>query len=62
MPHGPHDLLTVADVVQRTKLSKPFVYALIDRGELPAHRFGSAVRISFADLEDFIAARRTVPA
>ena len=55
-------LLTVQDVVERTRLSKQYVYALIDRGELPAHRFGAAVRVDVADLEAFIAARRTVAA
>ena len=52
-------LMTVAEVSRQTRLSKPYIYGLIDRGDLPALRFGTAVRIDPADVERFISERRT---
>ncbi|GAC1421037.1 MAG: hypothetical protein NVSMB64_29930 [Candidatus Velthaea sp.] len=53
-------LLTVRDVADRTGLSRQYIYNIIDRGQLPAHRFGAAVRVDSNDLETFIAAQRTL--
>ena len=34
------NLLTVKDVINRTPFSKSYIYDLITKGELPAHRVG----------------------
>jgi len=52
-------LMTVAEVSRQTRLSKPYIYGLIDRGDLPALRFGTAVRVDPADVKKFISERRT---
>jgi len=44
-------LLTVKVVAERLNLSTRTIRRMIGRGELPAHRLGSAVRISEDDLE-----------
>ena len=44
----------VAEVARTLELSKSYVYELIRRGQLPAVRFGTAVRIRPEDLERFI--------
>lgn len=37
------------------------VWTLVDRGDLPAVRFGNSVRIDPVDLRDFIARSKTRP-
>jgi excisionase family DNA binding protein len=49
---------TVAEVAERLGVSDRTVYRWIANGELVAHRLGGSVRISEADLELFLAARR----
>jgi len=46
--------LTVAEVAGDLGVSTKYVRRAIDRGDLPVHRFGRAVRIARADLEQFI--------
>lgn len=46
----PQPLLSVRDIADRLKLSQRTVRRWIERGDLPAHRFGSAVRVSEDDL------------
>ena len=41
---------TVAQVAERWQCSEKTVRRLVERGELIAHRFGSQIRISEADL------------
>ena len=51
-------LLTIEDVAECIGSSPRHVRRLIERGELPVHRFGRLVRISPADLTHLIAASR----
>jgi excisionase family DNA binding protein len=53
-------LLQVRDVAQRLALPKSSVYMLIQRGDLPAVRFGKALRVMPQDLEVYVAASRLV--
>jgi excisionase family DNA binding protein len=50
--------LTVVEVADRLGVSPKHVRRAIDRGELPVHRFGRAVRIAPEDLERFISRHR----
>lgn len=52
-------LLKVADVVRITQLSSSQVYSLIQEGVLTAIRFGYALRIRPADLDEFIQENKT---
>lgn len=47
-------LLKVSEVCDRLNLSSPYVYELMNRGELPYVRFGKARRVKPADLEALI--------
>ena len=51
-PHGPdtHSFYTVRQVAERWQCSEKKVRRMIERGELIAHRLGSQLRISAADL------------
>jgi excisionase family DNA binding protein len=49
---------TVSEVADFLDVSNRSVRRWIKSGELPAHRFGVAVRISEIDLRAFAAARR----
>jgi excisionase family DNA binding protein len=51
-------LLTIALVADRLAVSPRHVRRLIERAELPAHRIGSAVRISEDDLARYLASTR----
>ena len=48
------ELLNAEEVAGLLGLSKSFVYTLIRRCQLPAIRFGAAVRVKPDDLERFI--------
>lgn len=48
-------MLTVNQVSQRMNISASMTYALIARGELPAHRIGAAIRVAEADLAAYLA-------
>lgn len=45
-----HPFHTVAQVAERWQCSAKTVRRLIERGDLVAHRFGSQIRVSAADL------------
>ena len=49
------EVLTCAEVAERLRISKKSVYRLVRRGELPALRFGRAIRIPVARLDRLIA-------
>lgn len=51
--------LTVRQVATILQLSAKSVYGIVSSGDLPAYRVGGAVRVSQADLDDYLAARRT---
>lgn len=55
---GLPSLLTCEEVAERLQLSERHVRRLIAAGALPVHRFGTAVRISSADLARYIASSR----
>lgn len=50
--------LTVAEVAGELNVSTKHVRRAIDRGDLPVHRFGRAVRIALDDKERFIRRHR----
>ena len=50
-------LLTVREVAERLRLGKSTVYLLIHRGDLPAVRFGSSVRVPEALFEKWLSER-----
>lgn len=52
-PLGPR-LLTRAEAAERLGMSVKSVDRMLRRGDLPAIRFGTAVRIDPRDLEDLI--------
>ncbi len=49
------EVLTCAETAERLRISQKSVYRLVRRGELPALRFGRAIRIPVAGLERLIA-------
>lgn len=51
---APHRFFTVAEVAAILALSRPTVYRMVDKGELPGVKFGGAVRISRAALDGYI--------
>jgi excisionase family DNA binding protein len=53
-PDTANALLAPVDVARRLTISKSAVHNLIAAGELPALRFGRAVRVRPADVELFI--------
>lgn len=52
-------LLKAEEVASIMDVSKSFVYLLIRTGELPAVRFGTAVRVRPEDLDEFISSSLT---
>jgi excisionase family DNA binding protein len=57
LPLPPH-LLEVSQVAYRLSLSEDYVRDLIKAGTLPAIRIGVRYRVTTADLERFVEARR----
>jgi excisionase family DNA binding protein len=47
-------LLTPGEVAEKLKISKAMAYLIIKRGDMPAVRIGSLVRVRRADLERYI--------
>ena len=56
---GVADLLTVAEVAEKLRVSTMTVYRLIQREELPALRIGRSYRIDRSDLDDYLSGRAT---
>ncbi len=52
-------LLRAEEVASIIDVSKSFVYLMIRTGQLPAVRFGAAVRVRPEDLDEFITASVT---
>lgn len=48
------DFLTISQVSTALSLSAPAVYRLVASGELPAHRFGGALRVSRKELDAYV--------
>jgi len=58
----PTPLLTVREVAGILRVSASLVYQLVERGKLACHRIGNrngAIRISAADVEEYLAQCRT---
>ncbi len=53
--------LSVAGACRRLKVSRTTLFRLIDRGELPAYRFGWMIRLRAADVEAFRRSRDDQP-
>src|SRR5687768_1574923 len=51
---GTADLLTPADVARRLSVSEPDALAIIESGELPAKKIGSAYRIKRSELDAYL--------
>jgi putative molybdopterin biosynthesis protein len=52
-------LLTAADVAKQLKIKKYTVYELIKRKELPSSKVGKQVRVSQADVNQYLESRKT---
>lgn len=48
--------LTIAEIVERYRISKTPVYRAVSEGRLKAIRFGGAIRVDEDDLEEYIKA------
>jgi excisionase family DNA binding protein len=57
-PERTERLLTVADAATFLAISRRQVYVLLDRGELPAVRVGTRIRLIPADLRDYLERHR----
>jgi len=55
-------LMTYREAARVLNVTHRTLWSLVDRGELPAVRFGRSVRIDPADLRAFIDAAKTTPA
>lgn len=51
-------LLDLASVAARLGVSVKTVRRMVDRGDLPFHRFGRLLRVSDADIAEYIASHR----
>lgn len=52
------DFRTVKETAQHLRLCEKQIRRLIGRGELPAYRFGGAIRINNKDINEYV--RRSV--
>jgi excisionase family DNA binding protein len=52
------DFCTVKETAQQLRLCEKHVRRLIERGELPAYRFGAALRIKKDDIDAYVEAQR----
>jgi excisionase family DNA binding protein len=62
VPPEEAEFYTVSETAQYLRLCEKQVRRLIWRGELPAFRFGTALRIRKSDIAAFVASRRIKPA
>ena len=54
LPASLHQLMTVQEAAVALRLSTKAVYVLVERGELACFRLGSRIRISGAQLDDYL--------
>jgi excisionase family DNA binding protein len=52
------DFCTVKETAQQLRLCEKQIRRLIKRGELPAYRFGGALRIKKKDIDGYVEAQR----
>lgn len=55
---APRLLYKVEEAAEMLSLSRAFLYRLIDRENVPVHRFGTSVRVSLDELKDWLQKRR----
>jgi excisionase family DNA binding protein len=53
------EFLTISEVAERLKVNERTVRRWIESGDLKAHKIGNCVRISLADLHEFLDRTRT---
>jgi excisionase family DNA binding protein len=53
-------LLDPREVAEALNVSKGFIYKMVKLGQLPAVRIGASIKISPADLREFMEVNRTV--
>ena len=54
MRSGKGEWLTTEQAGQRLGVTTRALYALIDRGELPAYRIGTRIRLRAADVQEYL--------
>ena len=47
---GTHEMMTVPELAQYLRISKPTAYALVNEGKIPSARFGRQIRIYRGDV------------
>lgn len=47
---GTHEMMTVLELAQYLRISKPTAYALVNEGKIPSARFGRQIRIYRGDV------------
>jgi excisionase family DNA binding protein len=52
------DFSTVKETAQRLRLCEKQIRRLVSQGELPAYRFGAALRIRRKDIDVYVEAQR----
>jgi excisionase family DNA binding protein len=52
------DFRTVKETAQHLRLCEKQIRRLIERGDLPAYRFGGALRIKKKDIDAYVEAQR----
>ena len=52
------DFYTVKETAQYLRLCEKQIRRLIERGELPAYRFGAALRIKKKDIDAYVQSQR----
>lgn len=60
-PHAPEPLLlTVVEVARLLSIGRTMVYELIERGDLRVVHIGSACRVPFVEVSDYIERLRAI--
>lgn len=54
LQQAPAELLTVAEAAERLRVSRPTLYRLISRGDMPALRVGGQIRLDAQELERWL--------
>ena len=55
------DLLSIPEVCQQLGMGKSWVYQRLKSGEIPSIRLGRAIKVSRADLEEYLNTHRYMP-
>lgn len=53
-------MLTAAEAAEKLHVSPQLIYSACRRGEITHYRFGRTVRIEEADLDSYVAAKKTL--